>query len=69
MSSEVEWTTVVVTKAQQHNPTAPDALWAQFGTLLKEKLSDKQLSPGELTTVAKQLVATMASVPSKDKAE
>jgi len=57
MSNDVHWITAAITKARQHSPAAPDAVWTQVEALLRGKFSERQLPAGELVTVAEELIA------------
>ena len=67
MSDDVHWSTAAITKARQGSGAVPDALWTQVEALLRGKFSERQLPSGELTTVAKALIAGMVSTPPKVK--
>ena len=63
MSSDLHWITSMISEARKTHILVPDALWTQIEGLVKGRLSERQLSSGEFTTIARGLIATMSPAP------
>lgn len=59
MPDELDWTSAAISKARQQEADVPDVIWAELEALLKGKLSQRPLPPGELASVAMQLIGEM----------
>jgi hypothetical protein len=60
MSDETAWITEQVNAAKKTNPV-PNAVSTQLAELLKGKLSERQLTTAEASTIAGLLIRDMAS--------
>lgn len=63
MSTDLDWITSMIAEARKTGIAVPDPLWTQLAGLVKGTLSERQLSSGELTTIARALIATMSPAP------
>ena len=54
-----QWVSDLITEAREYNPTVSDGVFTRLGTLLKGRISEKNLTPTELKTVATQLIGDM----------
>lgn len=59
MANDSQWIRTAITGARRHSPDAPDAVWTQVEALLRGKFSERQLPAGELTMIARGLIADM----------
>lgn len=67
MSTDDYWITTRVNEAWTRHPLVTESVSSQMAELLKGQLSEQQLSPSDLTSVAKALIADM--VPAQPKAD
>lgn len=67
MSNNVRWITARTAEARKRHTAVTEPVSARIEELLNGLLSERQLSPTELTSVAKELIANM--VPASPKAE
>ena len=63
MSTDLHWITSMIAEARKTDIAIPDQLWTQLEGLVRGTLSERQLSSGELMTIAKALIATMSPAP------
>jgi hypothetical protein len=69
MSNEVHWISTRITEARNRYPIVTEAVSVRTAELLKEQLTERQLSAKELTSVAKALIADMVPIPAKAEAK
>ena len=69
MSNADHWITTRVTKARKRHPSVTEAVSDRIDQLLAGELSERQLPPTELTSVARALIADMVSAPPKAEAK
>jgi len=67
MVSDIHWITALITEARKRHAPVTDAVSDRVEELLKGPLSERQLPSGELTYMARTLIAAM--VPAAPKAE
>ena len=67
MSNDQNWITGRITEARKRHPPVTDSVSARMEELLKDQFSERQLSKTELTSVAKELIASMVPTPSDAK--
>lgn len=67
MSTDDYWITTRVNEARTRHRLVPESVSSQVAELLKGQLSEQQLSPKDLTSVAKALIADI--VPAQPKAD
>lgn len=65
MSNDTEWITVRITEAQKLIMSVVPAVPARLEELLKGKLSERQLTPKELISVANGLIGVVAPASKK----
>ena len=63
--SDGDWITQRIAAAKADRPLVTQAVLARIEELLRGQLSEGEVSRGDLTTVAKDLLEKMASVPPK----
>jgi len=63
MSHDDQWITAAITNARRLTTAVPSDVWTEVETLLREKLSERQLPAGELTLIAKALIEGMVPAP------
>jgi len=61
--SDGDWITQRIAAAKANRPLVTKVVLAQIEQLLRGQLSEGEVPKGELTTVAKDLLAKMAPVP------
>jgi len=61
--SDGDWITQRIAAAKADRPLVTQAVLARIEELLRGRLSEGEVSRGDLTTIAKDLLAKMASVP------
>ncbi len=61
--SDGDWITQRIAAAKADRPLVTQPVLARIEELLRGQLSEGEVSKGDLTTVAKDLLAKMASVP------
>jgi hypothetical protein len=62
MSNDDSWIAARIREARERSPLVTEVVSARMGDLLKGQISERQLSSGELATVAVQLLSDMVSV-------
>ena len=65
MSNEEHWVTTRITAVKEHHPLVTEAVLDRIGQLLRGPLSERQLPPAELKSVAGTLIEDMVPVPPK----
>lgn len=65
MPTDDRWITSRITEARKHHPSVTEAVPRRMAEELKGRLRERQLSPKELASLAKQLVADMSATPEK----
>jgi hypothetical protein len=61
--SDGDWIAQRIAKAKAHRPLVTQAVLAQVEKLLRGQLSEREVSKGDLTAIANDLLAKMAPVP------
>lgn len=61
--SDGDWITRRIVAAMADCPSATEAVLARIEELLRGQLSEGEVSKGDLTAIAKDLLAKMASAP------
>ncbi len=69
MSKADDWIETRVRHARKSHPTVTEAVTRRMKTLLNSKISERQLSSTELTSIAKLLISDMAHTSSKAEAK
>ena len=67
MSTDDHWITTRVTEARTRHPAVTEAISSRMAELLKGQLRKQQLTPNELTGIAKEFIAGM--VPPSPKTD
>jgi hypothetical protein len=67
MSNDQNWITGRITEARKPHPSVTESVSARMKELLSDQFSERQLSKTELTSVAKELIASMVPTPSDAK--
>jgi hypothetical protein len=67
MSNDQNWITGRITEARKRHPSVTESVSARMEELLSDQFSERQLSKTELTSVAKELIASMVPTPSDAK--
>lgn len=64
-----DWIKPRIAEAKLHLPFVTEPVLTRIEELLNSQLIERELSKGELTSIAKELVEGMTSVPPKAEAE
>jgi len=67
MSNDQNWITGRITEARKRHPSVTESVSARMEELLSDQFSERQLSKTELTSIAKELIASMVPTPSDAK--
>jgi hypothetical protein len=67
MSNDQNWITGRITEARKPHSAVTESVSARMKELLSDQFSERQLSKTELTSVAKELIASMVPTPSDAK--
>jgi len=68
MSNDVQWIIARITESRKAHGSVTEAVAARIEELLNGQLSERQLTPKELTRVARALIADMIPAPPKAEA-
>ena len=69
MSNDDHWTTTRITEARKRHPLVTETVSARIEQLLKGQLSERQIPPTELKSVATGLIGDMDPSPPKPEAK
>ena len=69
MATDDHWITIRITEAQIGRPLVTERVSSRMAELLKGQLSGQQLSQGELTSLARALIADMVPTPPEAEAK
>ena len=69
MATDDHWIGTRITEARECHPLVTEAVSYRMAQVLKGQLSEQQLSQGDLTILAKALIADMDATPPKTEAK
>ena len=65
MLNDVRWITARIAEARKGHASVLDAVAVRLEDLLRDQLSERQLTPTELRSIATALIADMVPTPPK----